>query len=60
MRSLVTMLSEKRPVFSSGAQVPPNPSLKAPTRYGSHRLAASGLCEYHPCAASRRLPPRSA
>jgi hypothetical protein len=37
--------------------VPPNPSLKAPTRYGSHRLAAPGLSEYHPSAASRRLPP---
>jgi hypothetical protein len=44
----------------SWCRVTPNPSLKAPTRYGSHRLAASGLCQYHPCAASRRLPPRSA
>jgi hypothetical protein len=41
-----------------GRKVLPNPSLKAPTRYGSHRLAAPGCCEYHPCAASRRLPPR--
>jgi len=40
--------------------VTPNPSLKAPTRYGSHRLAAPGLSEYHPSAASLRLPPRSA
>jgi hypothetical protein len=31
--------------------VTPNPSLKAPTRYGSHRLAAPGLSQYHPCAA---------
>jgi hypothetical protein len=42
------------------AEMRPNPSLKAPTRYGSHRLAASGPSEYHPYAASRRLPPRSA
>jgi hypothetical protein len=35
----------------------PNPSLKAPTRYGSHRLAAPGRGSNCPCAASRRLPP---
>ncbi len=34
----------------------PNPSLKAPTPYGSHRLAATGHCWYRPCAASRRPP----
>ena len=38
----------------------PNPSLKAPTRYGSHRPAAPGQGCYRPSAASRRLPPRSA
>jgi ribosomal protein S18 acetylase RimI-like enzyme len=36
----------------------PNPSLKAPTRYGKHRLAAPGHNENCPSAASRRLPPR--
>jgi hypothetical protein len=35
----------------------PNPSLKAPTRYGSHRLATPGHGRNCPCAASRRLPP---
>ena len=40
--------------------VRPNPSLKAPTRYGSHRLATSGQVGYRPSVASRRLPPRSA
>jgi hypothetical protein len=34
----------------------PNPSLKAPTHYGSHRLAAPGQACYRPSAASRRLP----
>jgi uncharacterized protein YhfF len=38
----------------------PNPSLKAPTRYGSHRLVATGPVWYCPSATSRRLPPRSA
>jgi hypothetical protein len=38
----------------------PNPSLKARTRYGSHRLAAPGHVGYRPSAASRRPPPRSA
>ncbi len=38
----------------SGAR--PNPSLKAPTRYGGHRLAAPGHVCYRPSAASRRPP----
>ncbi len=38
----------------------PNPSLKSPTRYGSHRLATPGQSSYRPSVASRRLPPRSA
>ncbi len=37
----------------------PNPSLKAATRYGSHRLAAPGQVVNCPSAAKRRLPPRS-
>ena len=52
-------ISTRNWVAEPSAKMRPNPSLKAPTRYGSHRLAAPGLGVNCPSAARRRLPPRA-